>query len=123
MIRMLVGATLAWGLITCAAQTARGDSALIETTAPLLDDSRDAVSTAVVSAIEKAVRGASAMGFAWVQLKDAQVLGREVVVQILATDDDPDDAAEAEPGPERSEGRGLTGERDLDRAPRGATPL
>ena len=120
MTRMLVGATLAWGLFACVAQTARGDSALIETTAPLLDDSRDAVSTAVVSAIEKAVRGASAMGFAWVELRAAQVLGHEVVIQILATDDDPDDAAEAAPGPERSERRG---EQDLGRVPRGATPL
>lgn len=97
MPRMLLGAALALGLIACAAQTAIGSSALIETAAPLFDDSEAAVKIAVVAAMDKAVRGATAMGFAWVQLQAAEVLGHEVVIQILASDEDPDEAGESTP--------------------------
>jgi hypothetical protein len=123
MTRMVFGATLVLGLLVGAVQTARGDSALIQTTAPLRDGSEDAVRIAVVTAIEKAMRGANAMGFAWVQLRGAQVLGHDVLVQILATDE-PDDATEVDPDAEQpGKGGGLTGDRDSERAPQGATHL
>ena len=122
--RVVFGATLALGLIAGAARVARGDSALIQTTAPLPDGSEDAVEVAVVTAVEKAMRGATAMGFAWVQLRGAQVLGHDVVVQILATDDEPGDVTEVDPDAERSESGGdLTGDRDLERTLQGATHL
>lgn len=96
---MLLGATIAFGLFVCAAQPAAlAGGALIETTAPLADRSEAAVKAAVIAAIDKAVRGAVAMGFAWVQLRDAQVAGDEVAIQILATDEGPGDAAEVDPG-------------------------
>ena len=124
MTRVMIGATLALGLIAGAPRMAQADSALIQTTAPLLDGSEGALKAAVVSAVEKAMRGASAMGFAWVQLKGAQVLGPDVVVQILATNDEPDDVTEVDPGAERPErGGDLTGDRDVERTPRGATHL
>lgn len=99
MTRMLLGATIAFGLLVCAAQTAAlAGGALIETTAPLADGSEESVKAAVIAAIGKAVRGAAAMGFAWFELRDAQVSGDEVAIQILATDEGPGDAAEADPG-------------------------
>ena len=124
MTRMMFGATLALGLIAGVPRMAKADSALIQTTAPLLDGSEDAVKTAVVTAVEKAMRGASAMGFAWVQLKGAQVLGQDVVVQILATNDEPDDVTEVNPGAERPERSGdLTSDRNVERTLQGATRL
>jgi hypothetical protein len=101
MTRTLVGATLAFGLLAGPGQLpAMAGGALIETTAPLADRSEESVKTAVIAAIDKAVRGASAMGFAWFQLRDAQVSGNEVAVQILATDEDPGQAGEIAPGTE-----------------------
>ena len=124
MTRMVFGAILVLGLIVGAAQTARGDSALIQTTAPLRDGSEDAVRMAVVTAIEKAMRGANAMGFAWVKLRGAQVLEHDVLVQILATDDEPEDATEVDPDTERpGKGGDLIGDRDIEVAPQGATHL
>jgi hypothetical protein len=38
------------------------------------------------------------MGFAWVQLRDAQVAGDVVAIQILATDEKPGASSEAESG-------------------------
>src|SRR5215470_4888622 len=124
MTRMMFGATLALGLIAGVPRMARADSALIQTTAPVLDGSEDAVKAAVVTAVEKAMRGASAMGFAWVQLRGAQVLGPDVVVQILATNDEPDDVTEVDPGAERPERSGdLTSDRNVERTLQGATRL
>ena len=71
---------------------------MIETTAPLADRSEESVKAAVIAAIDKAVRGASAMGFAWFQLRDAQVTEHEVAVQILATDKNPGEVEEVDPG-------------------------
>jgi hypothetical protein len=101
MTRTLLGATLAFGLLVCSGQpSALADGALIQTTAPLADRSEESVKAAVTAAIGKAMRGASAMGFAWVELRDAQLSGNEVVVQILATDEDPDQLDEIAPGAE-----------------------
>jgi len=99
MTRMLLGATLALGLLVCSAQPAAlAGGALIETTAPLADRSEESVKAAVIAAIDKAARGAAAMGFAWVQLREAQVSGNEVAVQILATDGRPEGGVEVDPG-------------------------
>jgi hypothetical protein len=101
MTRTFLGATLAFALLVCPGQPAAlAGEALIETTAPLADRSEESIQAAVTAAIDKAVRGASAMGFAWVQLRDAQVFGNEVAIQILATDEDPRQVDEVAPGAE-----------------------
>ena len=98
MSRALVAVTLAFGLFLCGGHAALASEALIETTAPLADRSEESVKAAVIQAIDKAVRGASAMGFAWFQLRNAQVIEDEVAVQILATDEDPATVEEIDPG-------------------------
>ena len=99
MRRMLLGTLLGLCVAVWAAPPAVAGGALIETTAPLADRSEASVKAAVIAAIDKAVRGAAAMGFAWVQLRDAQVAGNEVAIQILATDEKPGEAAEIDPPP------------------------
>jgi hypothetical protein len=86
MRRMLLGTVLGLCVAVWAAPPAVAGGALIETTAPLADRSEASVKAAVIAAIDKAVRGAAAMGFAWFQLRDAQVSGDEVAITILATD-------------------------------------
>jgi hypothetical protein len=98
MTRTLLGVTLALGLLVCSTQSATAGGALIETTAPLQDRSEESVKAAVIAAIDRAVRGAAAMGFPWLQLRDAQVSGDRVAIQILATDEEPGDASEVNPG-------------------------
>jgi hypothetical protein len=89
-------ATLALGLLVHAGPSpaTAGGAALIETTAPLADRSEESVKAAVMAALNQAVRGAAAMGFEWFELRDAQVAGDEVAVQILATNEAPDDLTE-----------------------------
>ena len=96
--RALGAGAFALGLLLCGGNPAVAGGALIETTAPLADRSEESVKAAVIAAIDKAVRGASAMGFAWFQLRDAQVTEHEVAVQILATDKDPGEVEEVDPG-------------------------
>jgi hypothetical protein len=99
------------------ASSALAGGALIEVTAPLADRTEDSVKIAVMTAIDKAVRGAAAMGFAWFELRDAQLSGDEVAVQILATDDEPDPVEEIDPGGGPDEPRddgGLTEEPGLE---------
>jgi hypothetical protein len=114
MTRILFGAVLALGLLVCSGQPpASAGGALIETTAPLADRSEASVKAAVIAAIDKAVRGAAAMGFAWFELRDAQISGNEVAIQILAGDDDSARVDEADPGPESDateDGEALTEE-------------
>lgn len=115
MTRTLVGITLAIGLVASAPGPTHAGGALIETTAPLADRSEESLKAAVVAAIDKAVRGAAAMGFVWVQLRDAQVSEDEVAIQILATDEEPGPVEEVEPGPVPDvspDDDALSGERD-----------
>jgi len=118
MLRTLLAATLGLGLILCVVQVATAGGAVIETTAPLLDRSDEGVKTAVVAALQKAVRGAAAMGFAWVELRNAGIGDHEVIVQIVATDEEPGEVTEVTPGaeaPDRDDGRPR--QRELRRAP------
>jgi hypothetical protein len=94
---MLLGATIAIALLAGTSPPALAGAALIETTAPLADRSEMSVKAAVVTAIDRAVRGAAAMGFDRFQLRDARIAGDEVSVQILAIDEGPGDGAEARP--------------------------
>lgn len=121
MIRTLVGAMLALGLLVSSGQPlAMAGGALIETTAPLADRSEESVKTAVTAAIDKAVRGASAMGFAWFQLRDAQISGNEVAIQILATDEDPGQVDEIDPGAEQN---ATEDDADLTQEPGAGLPI
>jgi hypothetical protein len=97
MARALGVGALALGLFLLGNNPAGAGGALIETTAPLADRSDESVKAAVIAAIDKAVRGASAMGFAWFQLRDAQVTEHEVAIQILATDEEPGAVEERDP--------------------------
>ena len=77
----------------------------IETTSPLEDHAEESVRVALEAAVKEAVTGAMAMGLPWVRMSRALVLENAVVVQILATDTDPDtgtgeDAWEAPTEPE-----------------------
>jgi hypothetical protein len=109
MKRRLLIATIAFGVLASAGPSlALAGGAVIETTAPLIERSEAAVKAAVIVAIDKAVRGAVAMGYPWVQLRHAQIAGDEVAVQILATDEEPGSPS-AGPPDERPE---TTDERD-----------
>jgi hypothetical protein len=124
MIRTVLGATIALTLLLVGGpQPAIAGGALIETTAPLADRSREGIKAAVVAAINKAVRGAAAMGFAWFQLHDAQVWEDEVIVRITATDEGPDRAPEASPDAGAAEsGEERAGEPEAGRTAPGAPP-
>jgi hypothetical protein len=123
MTRILLGATIALTLLVGGPQPATADGALIETTAPLADRSEEGVKAAVVAAINKAVRGAAAMGFAWFRLHDAQVWEDEVVVRITATDEGPGRAPEVNPDAGAGEsGEEGAGEPEPGRAAPAAAP-
>lgn len=71
------------------------EMAMIETTATLNEHSNEGVKTAVVTAVETAVRGAQAMGLSRVAVNGVRVLPRMVIVQVLATDSATESAPDA----------------------------
>jgi hypothetical protein len=89
---------LAFALVT----PALARVASIETTAPLADQSEDSIKAALEQAVSIAVRGAVAMGFLWVHVRQAVVFTDLVSVQILASDRElpTEDEAPADPAPE-----------------------
>ena len=66
--------------------------AMIETAAPIKDQSEDSVKAALKEAVDSAAKGAIAMGLPWVQIQDARVLEDAVAIQVLATDQAPQQA-------------------------------
>ena len=123
MSRALGAGAFALGLLLCGGNPAVVGGALIETTAPLADRFEESVKAAVIAAIDKAVRGASAMGFAWFQLRDAQVTEHEVAVQILATDKDPGEVEEVAPGAPPSPPETSTDDGNLTEEPGSGAPI
>jgi hypothetical protein len=105
MKRKLLVAVMAFGLLASAAPPgALAGAAMIETTAPLVERSEAAIKAAVIVAIDKAVKGAIAMGYPWVQFREAQIAGDVVAVQILATDVEPEAPSGTPPsGPEAND--------------------
>src|SRR5262249_60708711 len=90
-----------------------GEIAAIEATAPLNDPSPsdEAVREAIAIAVQKAARGAVAMGLPWVHVRGAYVRPGYVGVQVLATaaaapTPSPGDEPEGQPG--EPEDRGST---------------
>jgi hypothetical protein len=123
MPRALGAGAFALGLLLCGGNPAVAGGALIETTAPLADRSEESVKAAVIAAIDKAVRGASAMGFAWFQLRDAQVSEHEVAVQILATDKVPGEVEEVDPGAPPAPPDALTDDGNVTEEPGTGAPV
>jgi hypothetical protein len=80
-----------------------GETAAIEATAPLEDasPSDEAVKAAIAAALQKAARGAIAMGLPWLHIQAAYVRPGYVGVQVLATARPSDDELDA--GPHHSE--------------------
>lgn len=68
----------------------------IETAVPLSDHSPEMLERAIKEALDTAVQGATAMGFSWIRLDGARVLEDAVVVRMVATDDDSEDAPDDE---------------------------
>ncbi len=76
--------------------------AAIETTAPLTDQSDESIRAAIRQAVLTAVRGAMAMGFQWVQVRQALVYTDLVSVKVLASDREPE--GDQDPAPEEEIG-------------------
>jgi hypothetical protein len=66
----------------------------IETTAPLTDRSDASIELALKSAVDVCVRGATAMGLAWIRLQQAALAGDHLVVRMVASDEDQEDEDE-----------------------------
>ena len=85
------------------AWAAPSEMAMIETRAALDNDSDDGIDAALKKALERAIRGAAAMGLGTVQISGAYRGPGYVVVQILATvageTEEPDGALEPRPTP------------------------
>lgn len=97
--RFVLPVVLAFALAT----PALARVAAIETTAPLADQSEESIKAALKQAVLTAVRGAVAMGFQWVQVRQALVFADVVSVQILASDSEPqgeEETAAPDLGPE-----------------------
>jgi hypothetical protein len=80
------------------------ETATIEATAPIGQPSEAGILSAISVAVQRAVRGATAMGLPWVQLGEAYVSGGYVGVKVFASaepidDDDAEDEAEPTDGP------------------------
>jgi hypothetical protein len=78
-----------------AAEPAPIEMAAIEATAPLEDISEEAVKAAITTAVQKAARGALAMGLPWLQVQSAYVRFGYVGVHVVAMTKPPHDATEA----------------------------
>jgi hypothetical protein len=94
----------------CAAPAGADGMAVIETAAQLHEYSNEGVTTAVLTAVETAARGAKAMGFTQITIKGVRVLPQMVVVQVIASDSSsgvaPDDQDQDEqPRPSTKSGR------------------
>jgi hypothetical protein len=97
-----LGVLLVLGLALAFVSPATAAVALVTAAAPLEDESDRAVQKALDQAVGQAVQDALLMGLRPVRLTDAQIWGNQVVVEILATDVQPDDGDDP-PGPRSSE--------------------
>jgi hypothetical protein len=76
------------------------DMATIEATAPIAEPSEAGVKAAINHAVQKAARGALAMGFTWLHVQNAYVRPGYVGVQVVAMTRAPDEEEpEAAPDP------------------------
>ena len=77
------------------------DMATIEATAPLVEPSEAGVKAAITHAVQKAARGALAMGFTWLHVQNAYVRPGYVGVQVVAMTRAPDEEPDASPDRDR----------------------
>jgi hypothetical protein len=92
-LRWLGVAAILWAtLMPAGAAWAR--TVKLEAAEPLSDASDPAVERALKNALDSCVRRATAMGLAWIWLQDATVLPNRVIVKMVASDEDPDEAAD-----------------------------
>lgn len=99
-MKFIVRLAIALLLVLSVASPVLARMAVIETTAALQNSSQQSVNAAFQEAAQTAVRGAAAMGFAWIQLLQASMRGDMVAVRILATDTEPDAEPDDEDAPE-----------------------
>ncbi len=86
MMGTVLVAALGWTVLTASPAWAEpGEMAVIETRAPLEDQSDSGINAALKKALEKAIRGAAAMGLGQVQVSGAYRGAGFVAVQVLAT--------------------------------------
>ena len=92
------------------------EMAAIEATAPLDDPapSAEAVKAAIAAAVQKAARGAIAMGLPWLHIQSAHILPGYVAVQILAVARPSDDELDARPDAPESTPPDSGADRDAD---------
>ena len=99
-MRFLVQVALAFLLVLPAGSPALARIATIEATAPLDDQSEQAIQAAFLEALKAALQQAEAMGFTWLALGQADVLEDRVPIQLFATDTEPEgEHDEAGPSP------------------------
>jgi len=95
-MRAFTGFALALALVLLTISSVFAGAAVIETAAPLSEQSDDSVKVAVKSAVENAVKGAKAMGLTQVSLHGVRVLPTMVIVRILATDSQMEEGAQGD---------------------------
>jgi len=78
-------------LVLCTASPSMAKLATIEATAPLNDQSEQAVKEAIVEVVRTVAQGALAMGLSWVKVNQVLVLDDHVQVRVLATDVKPEE--------------------------------
>src|SRR5262247_4425431 len=91
-MRHLVPLALVLLLMSATVSPAWARTVVIESTVPLADNSEETLKSAVRKAIENAVRGAVALGLRSLQVNGAQVFSNALVLRLIGTDEDPDDA-------------------------------
>jgi len=100
---VLGAALMAMLLMAPSAWAAPTEMAVIETRAALENDSDDGIDAALKKALERAIRGAAAMGLGTVQIGGAYRGPGYVVVQVFATvageTEEPDGSQESRPAP------------------------
>ena len=95
MIRGFVEIAVAVALLTLSTVApAQAQAAAIEATAPLADKSEASINAALDSALESAVRGATAMGLTRVEILSVYVGDGFVGVQVIAAAQPPDSDTE-----------------------------
>jgi hypothetical protein len=100
-VAAVLGGLLAGVLVVLAPAPGVAELAVIETSAPLTERSDTAIKDAVWKAVERAVRGAMAMGLPRVELRGARVFDDMVTVEIVATDSDDEPSPPRKPEPSR----------------------
>ncbi len=89
MLRSFLAVTL---LLLVTAPPSFAVTVKIEAAAPIEDRSEASIAQALKGALEAAIRRAVEMGMEWVQFQGAKLAGDEVIVSMIATDDDMEEA-------------------------------